>query len=79
MTLLYAGGESSRLHTGSWYVLARFHWPWGQPGEHETEPCDYLDAMRWCLAAPFAPLIVSDPDTGRQYPVRVESARIVRA
>jgi hypothetical protein len=72
--VLYSGGEASRIYEGQYTVVSRFTWPDGQPGEDETAPMTYEDAMNWLASAPHAPLIVSD---GADFhTVRVERARI---
>lgn len=76
-SVLYEGGESSRLYEGEYRVRCRFSWPDGTPGEDETNYGSYLDAQRWLLlAGEGVPLHVSSPDTGRQHLVRVTSAVI---
>lgn len=77
MAVIYSGGESSRIYTEQVSVRAWFHWPWGQPGEHDTAPMPYEDAMNWLAAAPYTPLLVTDSDTGEVHDVRIERAVIV--
>lgn len=77
--MIYAGGEASRLYAGTWIVRAWFTWPWGQPGEHDTEPGTYEACMEWLALAPHLDLEVVDPDNGRAYMVRVERAKVVPA
>lgn len=79
-SVLYEGGESSRVYEGEYLVRSRFVWPDGSPGEHETEAADYLACHRWVLlAAEGVPLGVTDPATGRQHQVRVTSTIIEAA
>lgn len=72
---LYSGGESSRLYRGQYVVRAWFDWPDGRPGEHDTAPMTYEDAIAWLAAAPHVPLEASDGS--RIHMVRVQRAVIL--
>lgn len=68
---LYSGGESSRIYRGQFIVRAWFTWPDGTPGEHDTAPMTYEDAIQWLAAAPHTPLEASDG-------ARIHRVRVLR-
>lgn len=72
--VLYSGGEASRIYRADVIVRAWFHWPDGVPGEHDTAPMPYEDAIQWLAAAPHTPLTASDG--AKLHTVRVERAKI---
>lgn len=73
--ILYSGGEASRIYEGEVIIRAWFHWPDGIPGEHDTAPMPYEDAIQWLAAAHFTPLAASDGN--KIHHVRVERAKIL--